>query len=404
MKSSYPQKVYPGTDGTIRFVIQTDHEKIWKSNIAKLPDFVVVQFFKYFNPQLGPLREKFLGKSHLFFLSGRDFAFKSNQFIERLEREEEIKKLLHEEANQSLGTNGDSAHFWRASDIDDASGIFVNKDEVAIVGNRNDGHVFTYSIDVIPEAGAPHKLTDRWNSIDIDKSDDGDESDENGTHCDDDPTRRDLEDIDFLAGDYVVLSECQATLLDRTGALIVYESTSNEFPVSGRKNGGLEGLAVWPHKNGLISDIAVAMEGRGRSPRVYWHTVTHKDLKVPQSLPLKVNVGGCSSFKLDSKELRKITKSNGDFRVPALVFSRDGEGFILLLSQKKQKWLMKCDRKGKIGEIRTLKECGMKQRHVRRNWEGLAWNGDAELVLIADNGNGKQGTTRLFVVNLPSNK
>lgn len=270
-----------------------------------------------------------------------------------------------------------------AEDVNDASGVFVSKNELLIVGNRDNRKYFRYPLKVIPAVSKVRRLEDDYEESSVDKR------------------GEDLEDIGPLNGEYVALSEENAEIVGKQKVLIKYQSKSKEWPVVEDDDGrGLEGLAIW-ERDKDSSDIAVSWEGgHGRSPRIYIHSVSHK--AVATKNPIPVDVSSAKRIKLATSSLRKLTGQRGSFRVPALVFSPDGKNLIVLLSQSGNKWLMRFDRVGNpIGGIRTLSSLGLSSEDLDRNWEGLAWWGPDKLVLVSDNDDGRDGTTRIFVAQLP---
>lgn len=281
-----------------------------------------------------------------------------------------------------------------AQDIDDASGIHINGDSVIIVGNlkRDSDHFYPYNLSALPAAEAIRSLTNNNPRQPI-----GDKKGE------------DLEDIDVLDGNVIVLCENKARVLDSQGILLVYEVTLDDNSTkSVREDGdnrGLEGLAVHPISSGdqdtLESMVAVSWEGgQGKSPRIYLHRVKHGDLKSDR--PAKITNGDAKMIKLKTEMLRKLTGRSGSFRVPGIVFTHDGLGFIAIVSKRNQAWLMRFDLDGRpIGGIRTFASLGMSSDDVERNWEGIAWNGKQHLVLISDNHHGEEGTTKVFNARLP---
>lgn len=272
----------------------------------------------------------------------------------------------------------------RRDGVNGASGLHINDRGLAVVGDRSFGKHRVYSLGVIPKVGETLRLQSKYKS-------------------EHDYGKRDLEDIDVLAGQYVALSERDSSIYGEHGASIRYRSNSDEWPVLIGSNQGLEGLAVQRDSGGNRSEIAVVWEGSGWSPRIYHHTIEHKDFG-SDSDPLEIEVTeDCERIKLAESELRDLTGLGGSFRVPSLVFLPDGSGFIVLLCKwDKNAWIMQYGKDGKLVRgIRSLESLGMDSKDVRRNWEGIAWNGQNELVFISDNGDGRGETTRLFTASLP---
>lgn len=269
----------------------------------------------------------------------------------------------------------------------EASGVVRIRQDLVFVGDESAGKTFSVRVPPgLPLAGAgPFR-----GSFTVDVATVGNVAG---------PLGVDLESLDVLpSGSVAVLSE-------RLRALVVNQRIVAEYPgVMGEIGGkGLEGLSVrsdgklaalWegghfePHK--LPTHVAGAgnLTGGPMNPIVCVHDL-------PSSTDVEVCPDGDTAFILSVPATPDTTQA---FRAPDLVWSRDGEEFIVLLSSTNAannafrfKWLQRFSNTGTpIGEPVNLCARGLLPDALRSgrdsNFEGLAWFDEENLVLINDYG------------------
>jgi hypothetical protein len=256
-----------------------------------------------------------------------------------------------------------------------ASGIALDGPDLIIVGNGTPSTVFRYRLNPsdMPTGNGP-----RLAVIEIDQADV--ETGFGGRRA------LDLEAIDVLPdGQVVVLSEATISLLNSDGPVARYPFAFAQFGAR-----GLEGLAV--HANGRI---AALWEG-GYTSRAYLPTryddadrLFDKPIKpiicVHDALDLPSAVVCEDDHDVTVLRVPDTPDSSQSFRAPDLVWSVDGESFIVLLSSTnsasdrfRYKWLQKFTISGEAAEPPVnLCDSGYLPENVRSgrggNVEGLGW-------------------------------
>jgi hypothetical protein len=268
-----------------------------------------------------------------------------------------------------------------------ASGIALDGSDLIMVGNGTPRTVYRYRLN---ESDMPKGQGPLLAVIEIDETDI--ETEFGGRWA------LDLEGIDLLAdGQVVVLSEATVTLLGRNGIVARYPFALS--PMGGR---GLEGLAVHPNgrvaalwEGGYMSKafLPTRYDGAGRladgpiKPIVCSHYITDR----PDGLVCRDGQG------VTVLQVPDTPDSSQSFRAPDLVWSADGESFIVLLSslnaatnEFRYKWLQKFSVSGEpLGEPINLCDDGYLPENVRSgrggNIEGLGWfDPGKSLILVND--------------------
>lgn len=273
------------------------------------------------------------------------------------------------------------------SELRQASGIALDGSDLIIVGNGTPSTVYRYRLNQWdqPMGDGPLLAVIEIDKADAEKNFGGDRV-------------PDLEGIDVLAdGQVVVLSEAFVRLFSRDGVVAIYPGALSE--IGGR---GLEGLAV--HANGRV---AALWEGGYMSP-AYLPTRYEgagrlvdgpiKPIICNHHFPDRPDAFVCGDGEgvtvLQVPDTPDLSQS---FRAPDLVWSTDGESFVVLLSslnaavnEFRFKWLQKFSVSGEpVGEPINLCDAGYLPKNVRSgnggNFEGLGWfEPGKSLILVND--------------------
>jgi len=271
------------------------------------------------------------------------------------------------------------------SEIQEASGIVRVSDDFLIVGDRTPGVVFRVPISGLTECSGGALV----GTVTIDR---GVEEVLGGDLA------WDMEGVGVLPdGTVVGISERLHALLDQDGVVAAYPDLMMELAAL-----GIEGLAIVPDGR-----IATLLEGGFTDPdkkATYlpgvgdWQISALNPVvclhRIPSRRGEEVCPDGEGMVVLQAPSPPMATQA---FRAPDLVWTTDGQGFIVLLSSTnaadnefKFKWLQAFDLRGRpVGNPLNLCDRGFLPEELRDgrdgNFEGLDWFEPGEsLVLIND--------------------
>lgn len=282
----------------------------------------------------------------------------------------------------------------------EASGIVRQGDNLLIVGDEDSGRYFRYSLTEGAGGAIP---IDPARTIAVRLSVGG--------------LAEDLEAIGVLADEtVVVLSERLRALISDNGIVVEYDKPLSEF--AGR---GLEGLSIrrlqdgssrigvlweggYPEYSGVPTQLQRAVGRKALRPVVWIHDVP------AGATGLKVSQQDANVIELQVPVPGGLEPNAQRFRAPDLVWSQEGNGFIVLLSSENSpeygkptyghQWIQRFDLGGSpIGkplDLKTIVPAQLKDA----NWEGVAWFEEGKrLILIHDKP--PRGQATAFVVDLP---